>query len=723
MKTVKTHDHTMKKIFTLLICLICVSSMKADEGMWMLNRLSESTLKQMKAMGLELSAKDLYNPYGTSLKDAVVSFGGFCTGVVVSPDGLVFTNHHCGFDNIQQHSSTEHDYLKNGFIARTRAEELPNPDLFVSFLVRTEDVTQRVLGSVPANATELEREEIIDSICSLIQNEVLENDSTLSPIVSPYFAGNEYYLSVYKDYRDVRLVFAPPSSVGKFGGDTDNWVWPRHTGDFSVFRIYADKNNKPATYSEDNVPYRPARYAPISLKGYQEGSFSMTIGFPGETSRYLSSFGIQERMEGWNAAMIQVRGVKQAIWKKHMDANAAIRIMYDSKYASSSNYWKNSIGMNESIEKLHVLEQKRELEQKLNDWISQRPMERAKYANVISKLKESYAKRKDGVRTFYFLVESFFSSSDLMQIALQVMSTDFSEDEEEGMTQLRRIVEGYKDIDLNVDKEVLLAMLQNYKEQVKNTENALPDTYARIDTLYGGNTQKFVDDIYANTAFTSEDSLLVLLQKEPDKIMADPMMAITLDMYLKLMELRMKNREESFAIEENERLLNAAIREMDMSQAYYSDANSTMRMSFGTVKSYTMANGQNSGFYCGTHGLIAKASIQSQNKDYFLEDEMVDLIQSKKYGPYKDKKSKDMQLCFLTTNDITGGNSGSPVFDGKGQLIGLAFDGNWEAMSSDITFDSDLQRCISVDIRYVLYMIDKWGGASNLINELTLNKK
>ncbi|MBQ9287957.1 MAG: S46 family peptidase [Bacteroidaceae bacterium] len=713
----------MKKIFTLLICLICASSMKADEGMWMLNRLSEATLKQMKAMGLELSAKDLYNPYGTSLKDAVVSFGGFCTGVVVSPDGLVFTNHHCGFDNIQQHSSTEHDYLKNGFIARTCAEELPNPDLFVSFLVRTEDVTQRVLGSVPANATELEREEIIDSICSLIQNEVLENDSTLSPIVSPYFAGNEYYLSVYKDYRDVRLVFAPPSSVGKFGGDTDNWVWPRHTGDFSVFRIYADKNNKPATYSEDNVPYRPARYAPISLKGYQEGSFSMTIGFPGETSRYLSSFGIQERMEGWNAAMIQVRGVKQAIWKKHMDANAAIRIMYDSKYASSSNYWKNSIGMNESIEKLHVLEQKRELEQKLNDWISQRPMERAKYANVISKLKESYEKRKDGVRTFYFLVESFFSSSDLMQIALQVMSTDFSEDEEEGMTQLRRIVEGYKDIDLNVDKEVLLAMLQNYKEQVKNTENALPDTYARIDTLYGGNTQKFVDDIYANTAFTSEDSLLVLLQKEPDKIMADPMMAITLDMYLKLMELRMKNREESFAIEENERLLNAAIREMDMSQAYYSDANSTMRMSFGTVKSYTMANGQNSGFYCGTHGLIAKASIQAQNKDYFLEDEMVYLIQSKKYGPYKDKKSKDMQLCFLTTNDITGGNSGSPVFDGKGQLIGLAFDGNWEAMSSDITFDSDLQRCISVDIRYVLYMIDKWGGASNLINELTLNKK
>lgn len=723
MKTVKTHDHTMKKILTLLICLICASSMKADEGMWMLNRLSEATLKQMKAMGLELSAKDLYNPYGTSLKDAVVSFGGFCTGVVVSPDGLVFTNHHCGFDNIQQHSSTEHDYLKNGFIARTRAEELPNPDLFVSFLVRTEDVTQRVLGSVPANATELEREEIIDSICSLIQNEVLENDSTLSPIVSPYFAGNEYYLSVYKDYRDVRLVFAPPSSVGKFGGDTDNWVWPRHTGDFSVFRIYADKNNKPATYSEDNVPYHPVRYAPISLKGYQEGSFSMTIGFPGETSRYLSSFGIQERMEGWNAAMIQVRGVKQAIWKKHMDANAAIRIMYDSKYASSSNYWKNSIGMNESIEKLHVLEQKRELEQKLNDWISQRPMERAKYANVISKLKESYAKRKDGVRTFYFLVESFFSSSDLMQIALQVMSTDFSEDEEEGMAQLRRIVEGYKDIDLNVDKEVLVAMLQNYKEQVKNTENALPDTYARIDTLYGGNIQKFVDDIYANTAFTSEDSLLVLLQKEPDKIMADPMMATTLDMYLKLMELRMKNREESFAIEENERLLNAAIREMDMSQAYYSDANSTMRMSFGTVKSYTMANGQNSGFYCGTHGLIAKASIQSQNKDYFLEDEMVDLIQSKKYGPYKDKKSKDMQLCFLTTNDITGGNSGSPVFDGKGQLIGLAFDGNWEAMSSDITFDSDLQRCISVDIRYVLYMIDKWGGASNLINELTLNKK
>lgn len=713
----------MKKFFTLLIFIICLAPAKADEGMWMLSHLSAETIKQMQALGLKLTPSQLYNPNGKSLKDAVVSFGGFCTGVVVSPDGLVFTNHHCGFESIQQHSTTEHDYLKNGFVAKTRQEERPNPDLFVSFLLRTENVTNRVLSAIPANADELKREEVVDSVCTLIQNEVLEADSTLSPIVTPYFAGNEYYLSIYRDYHDVRLVFAPPSSVGKFGGDTDNWEWPRHTGDFSVFRIYADKDNMPATYSEDNVPYHATSYAPISLKGYEEGSFSMTIGYPGETNRYLSSYGIRERMEGWNAAMIQVRGVKQDVWKKHMAKDQAIRIKYDSKYSESSNYWKNSQGMNESIEKLHVLDQKRALENKLNEWIKQKPEIRAKYTNVISNLEKAYSDRKENVRIFYYLVESFASSSDLMQIALQLMQTDFSGDEEEGLAAFNKIMNGYKDIDLTVDKEVLIAMLKNYKEQMKGVKNALPDTYALIDSLYEGNIQKYCDDVYAKTAFTSEEKLLELLKTgDVQAINADPIASISMDVFIKMMEIRMASRDQSILIEENERLLNAAMREMDMSQAFYSDANSTMRMSFGTVKSYTMANGQNSGIYCDTHGLLAKAALQNQNKDYLLEDDLIERFKSQKFGKYEDKKSKKMQLCFLSTNDITGGNSGSPVFDGEGKLIGLAFDGNWEAMSSDIAFDAELTRCISVDIRYVLYMIDKWGAAGNLMKELTLQK-
>lgn len=714
----------MKKLYTLFICLACLLPVKAEEGMWMLSHLSAETIKQMQALGLQLTPQQLYNPNGNSLKDAVVSFGGFCTGVVVSPDGLVFTNHHCGFESIQQHSSTEHDYLKNGFIAKSRKEEAPNPDLFVSFLLRTENVTNRVLSAIPSTASEEERALMVDSICTLIQNEVLEADSTLSPIVTPYFAGNEYYLSIYRDYHDVRLVFAPPSSVGKFGGDTDNWMWPRHTGDFSVFRIYADKDNNPATYSEDNVPYHAQTYAPISLKGYEEGTFSMTIGYPGETSRYLSSYGIQERMKGWNAAMIQVRGVKQEVWKKYMAMDQAIRIKYDSKYSESSNYWKNSIGMNESIEKLHILEQKQTLENKLKEWVKAKPETRSKYAHVIENLDKAYAGRANATRIFYYLVESFFSSSDLMQIALDLMQSDFSEDEEEGMAQFNRIMEGYKDIDIQVDKEVLIAMLKNYKEQMQGLENALPDTYAMIDSVYGDSIEKYCDHIYATSAFISENSLLKLLKSgDVQAINADPIASITMDMYIKLMEIRMACREESMLIEENERLLNAALREMDMSQPFYSDANSTMRMSFGTVKGYTMANGQPSGIYCDTQGLLTKAALQKQNKDYFLEENLIQRFSSQKFGKYADRKSKKMQVCFLSTNDITGGNSGSPVFDGKGQLIGLAFDGNWEAMSSDIAFDAKLTRCISVDIRYVLYMIDKWGGDSALMKELTLKNK
>lgn len=710
----------MKKTTAILILLLHVFAIHAHEGMWMLNNLKAPLVKQMQALGLQLNQNQLYNPYGASLKDAVVSFGGFCTGVVVSPDGLVFTNHHCGFERIQQHSSTENDYLKEGFIAKTREEELPNPGLFVSFLLRTIDVSSRVLSAVPAGASEEQREEIVDSVCTVIQNEAIQGDSSLNAVVSPYYQGNEYYLSVYRDYKDVRLVFAPPSSVGKFGGDTDNWEWPRHTGDFSIFRIYANANNEPAEFDEANVPYHPSTYAPVSLQGYQEGTFSMTVGYPGQTIRYLSSYGIEERMTGMNESMIQVRGLKQDIWRKAMDANTNIRIMYDSKYAESSNYWKNSIGMNESIAKLGILEQKHKTEKELAEWIAKDARRKEKYSGIVEKLAKAYAERSQVNKPFYFMYESFVNASDVLRNAALLLRTDFSEDNPDAVQTLSDLLDSYKDIDIDLDKEVFVAMLKFYRDTF-SSEEFLPDFYSIIDNAYDGNYQAYADSVYNQSMLVSREKLVDMIQSDDMQAAnEDPIIYIMIDVFVKIQELQHQVYASTLAIDENERLLNAALREMDQSQAYYSDANSTMRMSFGTVQSYTMNNGKNSGIYCGPDGLLNKAETASTNKDYELLPSIKTLMEKADFGRYRDSKSKDLQLCFLTNNDITGGNSGSPVFNGKGELIGLAFDGNWEAMSSDIAFNTQLQRCISVDIRYVLFMMDKWGDAQHLLTELTV---
>lgn len=405
----------MKKLLLLLSFLpLCIWG---NEGMWLPCCLGKQTQQVMKEMGLELSSEQLYNPGGKALANAVVSFGGFCSGVVVSPDGLVFTNHHCGYDAIQQHSSVEHDYLRDGFVADSLSKELPNPDLFVSFLIRTEDVTERVLQAIPVGTKENDRALIVDSISTLLAQEAVANDTLLRAEITPFYGGNEFYLSVYKDYYDVRLVFAPPSSVGKFGGDTDNWVWPRHTGDFSVFRIYADQNNQPAAYSPENVPYHPDYFAPVSLGGYEQGSFCMTMGYPGSTSRYLSSFGIDERINTDNAAMINVRTIKQAIWKNAMEKSDDIRIKYASKYAQSSNYWKNSIGMNQAVKELKVIEKKQALERQLQEWIRREPDKRSKYARVLTELELNYRNRRNAARAMAYFGETFANGPELITAA------------------------------------------------------------------------------------------------------------------------------------------------------------------------------------------------------------------------------------------------------------------------------------------------------------------
>lgn len=708
----------MRKLSVLLFTLFVCHSAIADEGMWMLGNFHKQTSKTMKELGLQMSPDKVYNPKKPALTDAVVSFGGFCSGVVVSEDGLVFTNHHCGFSAIQQHSSIEHDYLKEGFIARSRNQELPNPELFVRFLLRTEDVTKRVLSAVVDTMTLQERSTAIDSMMVVIQDEITQADSTLVGAVDSYYSGNEYWLSVYQDYTDVRLVFAPPSSIGKFGWDTDNWVWPRHTGDFSVFRIYADGNNQPADYSPDNVPYHPKSVAPISLEGYKEGSFCMTLGYPGTTERYLSSYGIEEMMACMNQSMIDVRGVKQAIWKREMDKSDDIRIKYASKYDESSNYWKNSIGTNKAIRQLGIIEKKRQGEASLFQWIQSNPAEREKLLRLFVDLELNYKARRSPGRAISYFSEAFLYGPELMQLSLDILNFDFEAEEKQMISAFRKILEKYQNLDLDIDREVFTAMIKEYRNQVDSVY--LPDFYQYIATQHNGDDQAFVDSLYAQSKLTTPIGLKLFLEQDSTfNLMEDPAINLAIDLIVKVYDINGEMEQVNEKISEGERLLNAAIRRMNSHRNYYPDANSTMRLSFGTVRGYTPFDGAEYNFYTTTAGILEKAKAHAGDRDFEIAPEVLAVVSSADYGQYANKDG-DMSVCFISNNDITGGNSGSAMFNGKGELLGLAFDGNWEAMSSDIVYEPDLQRCIGVDVRYMLFIMDKLGGADHLLAELKI---
>ena len=702
----------------MTFCLLLALTSHADEGMWMLGNLNRQTRKAMKELGLEMPASRLYNPRKPSLKDAVVSFGGFCSGVVVSEDGLVLTNHHCGFSSVQQHSSVEHDYLKDGFVARNRSEELPNPELYVRFLLRTEDVTKRVLKHVTPRMTEAERSSVVDSMMLAIGAEVSAADSTLVGVVDAYYGGNEFWLSVYRDFNDVRLVFAPPSSIGKFGWDNDNWMWPRHTGDFCVFRIYADKNNRPADYSPDNVPYHPSYVAPISLDGYREGSFCMTLGYPGSTERYLSSYGIEEMTQTANQAQIDVRGIKQAIWKREMDRNDSIRIKYASKYDESSNYWKNSIGMNRAVRKLKVLKKKRAMEQELRRWIQQTPDERADLLQLFTDLELAYKNRREVNRAQSYFVEAFLNGPELVQQALTILNFDFEGERDVVVANLKKIVETYKNLDVDIDKEVFTAMLKEYRSQVDSAY--LPEVYHTIATQYGGDDRAFVDSLYAHTQLATPRGLKRFLERDTTyQLLDDPAISLGIDLITKAFELNMQMQEPSVQIDRGERLLNAAIRRFYASRNFYPDANFSMRLSFGTVCGYDPFDGAHYNYYTTTRGVLEKVRAHEGDVDFEVQPEFLSLLSSGDFGRYADENG-EMKVCFISNNDITGGNSGSAMFNARGELLGLVFDGNWEAMSSDILYEPDMQRCIGVDIRYVLFVIEKYGKASELIRELKI---
>lgn len=711
-----------KTILTLLLTVVSLAA-RADEGMWMLNNIDKPTADAMKALGLELTPLQLYNPEGESLKDCVVDFCDFCSGVVVSPQGLVFTNHHCGFSGIQKLSTPEDDILRNGFAAKTLEEERPVEGFFVRFLERTEECTGRVMRSMnkiyqdnPDKDPKQLDSENLDSVMSAVEKEYTQKNPGRYCLVKSYYGGNAYYASVYKVYTDIRLVFTPTQTLGKFGGDTDNWMWPRQTCDFSVFRIYADSLGNPADYSEANVPLKAKRYARVSLDGFQPGDYCMTVGYPGSTDRYLSSYGIRERVEGTNVSMIDVRGKKQEVWKRWMDSDRAIAIKYASKFASSSNYWKNSIGMNKAVKELNVIGQKQQLEQDIRQWYQKDESLTARFGTMFDELDRAYGNRFEAIRAYGFFSETFLRGIELRRVAAILASKPNDMDSTEIAQTREQLQAFYKDYDARVDEETMAVLLTNYRQQVK--PEFLPSLYRDIDSLYQGDTRAYARNLFGQTAL--KDITCV------DRLLADTTLRDSDPMFRYYESVRdcqtsvaKRIRNDRQTIDYNEHLLTQAILERDQETPHYSDANFTMRLSYGFIQDYT-AGAQHFDYFTPSQSLLDKAARQGEIEDYRLEQDIVSLLQQKDFGRYADPRDGDLHLCFLSNNDITGGNSGSPMFNGKGELIGLAFDGNWEAMSGDITFNPDLQRCIGVDIRFVLYLIDRWGKADRLIREMGL---
>ena len=706
----------MKKLSILMAGLaFTATTAHADEGMWTLYNLPQAVYEQMQAEGFTLPYSSLYTG-DNAIKNAVVNFSGYCSGVVVSPDGLVFTNHHCGFEGIRSHSTVEHDYMLNGFYAKSFEEELPNENMFVSFMKEQRDITDHMVSLGIHEKSGKEQEAMIDSVANAMTDSIKKIDPTLHITVEPFYEGNKYYATTYQDFTDLRLVFTVPKSMGKFGGETDNWMWPRQTCDFSVFRIYADpKTNGPAAYSKDNVPYHPRHWAPVSMEGYKDGDFSMTVGYPGSTERYLSSYGIEEMRDAQNAPRAQVRGVKQAVMLRHMRASEAVRIKYDSKYAQSSNYWKNSIGMNKCIDSVGIVKMKQAYEARIQQYQDSTGYLKGKLN--IKHLGKLYADRKEVMKDLLFFNETFRRTNELTTRALDVcmrLEKD-AEAAKKGEKMLVLSSDNADTWDAALDREVMATLLKNYAEHVD--KEALPAFFNDIQTKFGGDYQKYTDYLWNKSLLMKKVNKKGELWVANKKLANDPAVIYGKQLMAIRKQIVDKLQTTMDEIETQERYLCDAKIRMEQDMPHYSDANFTMRLSYGQVGGYDLG-GKPSGYYTTAESIVEKMKRGKENFEYEAEPIMQELMSAKDFGKYTDKTTGKMQLCFLTNNDITGGNSGSPMFDGKGRLIGLAFDGNWDSLSSDIWFDSKLARCIGVDVRYMIYLMDKWGHTDRLLKEM-----
>ena len=711
---------TQKKLVALLILFTGWFQTYADEGMWIINELNNQSLARMKELGFTQDYSYVYDKDVPGLANAVVIFGGGCTGISVSEEGLIFTNHHCGYSAIQKLSSVEHNYLKNGFTSKNKNDELPVDELCVYYLKETVDVTDRILPHIASIDNEYRRLRAADSIANILTEAAGKNRFTRAEVV-PFYSRNKYYLVVYQIFRDVRLVFAPPATIGKFGGDTDNWMWPRHTCDFSVFRVYAGADNQPADFDKNNRPYQPSFVAEISLQGYQENDYAMTIGFPGSTDRYLTSWGVQQRIKSTNEPRIEVRGIKQDIWQKAMQADDAVRLKYASKFATSSNYWKNSIGMNRGLAKLQVIDRKQAEEAAFDQW-AQSEENKTAFGQTMNLLKTGYTSIDDERKYLTYLIEAFVSGVEIVQLATIIGHTDFknrSTAEIEDLLQ-SRIRPFLKDYEPDIDRKVLASLMQIVKQRVPPAY--LTAIYANIDKKYKGNYDRFAADLFSKTALLSESKIVELLKdkkKYTHYVKTDPAAIFSLAVTSKLLEIRQSMANADYLILRGKRLHFEGLQQLYPDKNFYSDANFTMRLSYGSINGYYPFDATRYNHYSTDKGLLEKED--ATNYEFQLQPEIIDLVRARDFGTYANEKG-ELQLCFLSNNDITGGNSGSPVFDKNGRVIGLAFDGNWEAMSGDIAFEPELQRTISVDIRFVIWMIDKWGNCPELIKELKIRR-
>jgi hypothetical protein len=716
----------MRKLLAILVILVTFSASqaRADEGMWLLPLIEKLNIGTMTEMGLKLTAEDIYSINQASLKDAIVIFGGGCTGEIVSAQGLLLTNHHCGYGQIQNHSTVEHDYLNNGFWAMSKEEELPNPGLSVTFLVRIEDVTARVLGKTSPDMTEAARREAVQAESTAITAEAIKG-THYNARVGAFYSGNQYFLLVYEVFSDVRLVGTPPNSIGKFGHDTDNWMWPRHTGDFSVFRVYMSPDGKPAQYSKDNVPLKPKHYLPVSIKNLQKNDFAMVMGYPGSTTRYMTSYEVDEAMKITNANRIKIRGLRQEIWMKDMMADPKVNIQYASKYSGSSNYWKFSIGQNEGLTRLRTAEKKATFEAEFMKWVKADPARIARYGNALSLIENAVKGRAEKYNVVQYISEAFRGSMEMVGLASQM--TVFEEalagkDQEkiEGMTgRLKAYTESfYGDYNYPTDLAATKAMIKLYKTDIDAKYR--PSFYTLIDTKFKGNVDTFVDNMFAKSIFTSQEKLnafleapsLKVLQKDPAYVVAKSIDAV---------RSALSNDIAGFNadLSKGQRLYMAGVMEYQPDKTQYPDANSTMRLTYGKVLDYYPYDAVHYNWYTTLDGVVQK--FKPGDYEFDLPKRLIDLNEKKQYGRYASPDGY-MPVCFITNNDITGGNSGSPVINGNGELIGLAFDGNWEAMTGNIAFEPDLQRCICVDIRYVLWVMDIYSGAGYLLNEMDIRQ-
>ncbi|MBQ3709858.1 MAG: S46 family peptidase [Bacteroidales bacterium] len=711
----------MRKLLIIAALLLSVMVAKADEGMWLPYSLNGQNLAEMQAMGCKLTPEQIFSFNQPSIKDAIVQFGGGCTGEIISPEGLLLTNHHCGLSYVQKHSSVEHDYLTDGFWANEKSQELPNPGLSVLFLNRVEDVTGEVLNGVTAETTEAEREELVARNTRQLEK-ARKGDRKVRVEVVPFYSGNQYILFEYDEYKDVRLVCCPPWGIGKFGADTDNWTWPRHKGDFNIFRVYTAPDGSPAEYSADNIPMKSKWFLPINLDGVKPGDYAMILGYPGSTDRYSTSYTVKNVIEEEGPAIIDCRTTKLDNYRKHMDADQEVFIMYASKQASVSNYWKYYIGQVKQLKRNHVYERRLAQEEDFMNWVNADPQRKAEYGDIFTGIKAKWDILDEIQKSFVYHREAGWNGGEAIAFCRKFMRINKmfeidadKEDIKAAASKMQPSVDAFfKDYSMLLDRDVTAALLALFYKNI--TTELMPSEILRIGQENNGDFTKYVNKAFEKSIFTDKERMEKWIEK-PKSLDKDPLYALTMNIIDSYQVLYERYEEAQNLGNAGERLYMKGLMEMQSDRNFYPDANFTMRLTYGTVEPYKAADAVTYNYYTTMDGVMAK--YVPGNWEFDIPKDVRDLVAKKDYGRYANEKG-ELVVNFITTNDITGGNSGSPVIDGEGYLIGLAFDGNWEAMSGDLSFENKVQRTICMDARYLLWCIEKVGKCDNIIKELVI---